>query len=123
MSWWSRTYNRPLKDPILLSYTFEELLYEYYDHYERLEAKEEEIEAQSDRIELEKDVAASDWADEMERKEEEEIQKRAAAQANKKEPPKDPREDLDNVEWMEKLIEEEKKKRGEDFGENVDIEF
>lgn len=31
MAWWSRTYNRPLKDPLLLSYTFEELLYEYYD--------------------------------------------------------------------------------------------
>jgi hypothetical protein len=31
MCWWSKTYKRPLKDPILLSYTFEELLFEYYD--------------------------------------------------------------------------------------------
>lgn len=31
MCWWSKTYKRPLKDPVLLSYTFEELLFEYYD--------------------------------------------------------------------------------------------
>ena len=28
-SWWSRTYNRPLKDPLLHSYTMEELIYEF----------------------------------------------------------------------------------------------
>ena len=30
-SWWSNLYNRPLKDPLLESYTLEELLYEFYD--------------------------------------------------------------------------------------------
>ena len=39
-SWWSRTYNRPLKDPLLLSYTTEELLYEFYDRVERRLAEE-----------------------------------------------------------------------------------
>ena len=35
MSWWSKEYSRPLKDPLLLSYTLEELLYEFYDKIER----------------------------------------------------------------------------------------
>jgi len=42
MCWWSQTYKRPLKDPVLLSYTFEELLFEYYDKIIR----EEEEKAQ-----------------------------------------------------------------------------
>lgn len=31
--WWCRTYNRPLKDPILLSYTIDELAYEFFRHF------------------------------------------------------------------------------------------
>lgn len=27
--WWCRTYNRPFKDPLLMSYTIDELCYEY----------------------------------------------------------------------------------------------
>lgn len=27
--WWCRTYNRPFKDPLLMSYTADELCYEY----------------------------------------------------------------------------------------------
>jgi hypothetical protein len=30
--WWCRTYNRPLKDPLLASYTIDELTYEYLRH-------------------------------------------------------------------------------------------
>jgi hypothetical protein len=38
-SWWSDKYNRPLKDPLLLSYTLEELLYEFHDKIKREEHK------------------------------------------------------------------------------------
>jgi len=30
--WWCRTYNRPFKDPLLQSYTLDELTYEYLRH-------------------------------------------------------------------------------------------
>jgi hypothetical protein len=30
--WWCRTYNRPLKDPLLGQYTLDELTYEYLRH-------------------------------------------------------------------------------------------
>lgn len=30
--WWCRRYNRPYKDPLFDSYTFEELLLEYYEN-------------------------------------------------------------------------------------------
>lgn len=31
--WWCQTYNKPLKDPILLSYTIDELAYEFFRHF------------------------------------------------------------------------------------------
>jgi hypothetical protein len=31
--WWCRTYNRPLKDPLLMSYTADELSYEFLRHF------------------------------------------------------------------------------------------
>lgn len=31
--WWCTKYNRPFKDPLLLSYTLEELFYEYMTHH------------------------------------------------------------------------------------------
>lgn len=31
MGWWCRRYNKPYKSPELLEYTFEELLFEYFD--------------------------------------------------------------------------------------------
>lgn len=31
VKWWCRYYNRPYKDPTLLEYTLEELLYEFFD--------------------------------------------------------------------------------------------
>lgn len=31
--WWCRTYNRPMKDPMLEQYTLPELCYEYLRHY------------------------------------------------------------------------------------------
>ena len=31
--WWCSTYNRPFKDPLLMSYTADELTYEFLRHY------------------------------------------------------------------------------------------
>src|ERR1700686_1993722 len=50
-SWWSNTYNRPLKDPLLESYTLEELVYEFYDKIERQKAGEERSTQEADKIE------------------------------------------------------------------------
>ena len=50
-SWWSKLYNRPLKDPVLLSYTLHELLYEYYDRLERERAEIVKREQEADTIE------------------------------------------------------------------------
>lgn len=115
-----------MKDPLLLSYTFEELLYEYYDHIERNKAREELQEAEADRIEEEKAAAAEDWADAMEREEEEQRRRMAeikAAKEKEQKEPYDPTTDPDNVEWMNKIIEEEREKRGDDFGDDVELKF
>lgn len=54
--WWCRTYNRPMKDPLLATYTLNELCYEFLRHYylnpdndpkKELEAKE--IQADEDK--------------------------------------------------------------------------
>ena len=66
-SWWSKYYSRPLKDPLLESYTLEELLYEYFDIIKRKEAEEEEAKAINDKIEDEKLDATLKWAEEDER--------------------------------------------------------
>jgi hypothetical protein len=76
--WWCIKYNRPLKDPLLDSYTLDELAYEYLiwfymnPEHDPVEKKLKEAQTQSDE----------DWAREQLRK---------AAEANKKvAPPKPP---------------------------------
>lgn len=119
-SWWSRTYNRPLKDPLLESYTTEELLYEFYDRIERNKAEEERLEQDSVKIEEDKDKAAEDWAEKMEREEREaELRKEASKTATKSDPTKDP----ENVKWMEEQIRAAKQVYGDSFGENIDENF
>ena len=120
-SWWSRTYNRPLKDPLLQTYTLEELLYEFYDRIERAKAEDERLEQEDVKIEEEKDKANEDWAEKMER-EELEAEMRAAG-AKSSEPAKDPTKDPANVAWMEKQIQEAKAVYGEDFGEDIEDDF
>lgn len=105
MAWWSRKYNRPLKDPILLSYSIEELSYEYHIHNEIEKAAEEQVNYEADKIEEEKEKAAADWAAQME---EEEAQ---AAQAK------------DDATWMREHIADSKSVFGEDFGEDLNVEF
>jgi hypothetical protein len=119
-SWWSRTYNRPLKDPLLQSYTLEELLYEFYDRIERAKAEQERLEQEDDKIEEGKEQEALDWAERME-KEEREAELRA--EAAKAESVEDPTKDPENVRWMEEQIQQAKELYGDSFGEDISENF
>lgn len=120
-SWWSRTYNRPLKDPLLLSYTLEELLYEFYDRIERQKAQEESLEQESDKIEEAKEKADADWAEKMEREEREAELREQAAELEKAK--SDPTKDPENIKWMEEQLRIGKQVHGETFGEDIDDRF
>jgi hypothetical protein len=111
-SWWSRTYNRPLKDPILATYTLEELIYEFYDRVERKQAEKDRAEEETDKIEMDKEQADLDWAEKEEMKE-------LAAEKAKEAPKPDPTKDPDNIKWMEEQIANAKKVHGETFGEDI----
>lgn len=115
-SWWSRTYNRPLKDPLLESYTTEELLYEFYDRIERQKAEEERLEQEDVKIEETKDKENEDWAERMEREEREAELRAEAAQ------PQDPTKDPANVAWMEQQLAAGKEAFGDSFGEDIEFE-
>jgi len=113
-SWWSRTYNRPLKDPLLLSYTTEELLYEFFDRIERVKAQEEQANKANDKIEEDKEKAALDWAQKEELKELKQELKLAKV---------DPTKDPANIKWMEEQLQKAKTQFGEDFGEDINENF
>ena len=109
--WWSEYYNRPLKDPILASYTLEELTYEYYDKIERRKAIDEAVDEESDRIEdgvLKENLT---WAEEEEKKEREEMLQKLEEEKKA------------NEEWMKQEIERAKEKHGNDYGEDVTLDF
>jgi hypothetical protein len=116
-SWWSRSYNRPLKDPLLQSYSLEELLYEFYDRIERAEAEKERVEQETDKIEMDKEQAAIDWAEAEEKRDIEAMKADAAKQKDK--PTLNPTQDPDNVRWMEEQIQKAKIVEGETFGEDI----
>lgn len=120
-SWWSRTYNRPLKDPLLDTYTLEELLYEFYDKIERRKAEEERINSEADKIEEAKDKEVLDWAELEEKKELEALKAKAATQESK--PNQDPTKDPANVAWMEEQLNKAKEVFGESFGEDIVEDF
>lgn len=120
-SWWSRTYNRPLKDPILLSYTLEELLYEFYDRIERQKAEEERLELEDGKIEEDKERAIHDWAEQEEQKELDALKSQAAKSESK--PITDPTKDPENVAWMEEQVQKAKEVYGENFGEDIEVNF
>jgi hypothetical protein len=119
-SWWSRTYNRPLKDPLLLEYTLEELLYEFYDRVERQAAEQERIKDLEVQEEVSKEKADLDWAEKMEQEEMAEL-KAKAAQASA--PAADPTKDPENVKWMEEQMRIHKEQFGETFGEDIEESF
>lgn len=116
-SWWSNTYNRPLKDPLLENYTLEELLYEFYDKIERQKAAEERVARDTDKIEETKEKEVLDWAEQEEKKELEEMQQEAAKQAI------DPTKDPQNIKWMEQQMAQAKQAHGETFGEDIEEDF
>jgi hypothetical protein len=120
-SWWSRTYNRPLKDPLLETYTLEELLYEFYDKIERRKAEEERIDSEADKIEDSKEKADLDWAEQEEKRELEVLKANAASQSP--ESTVDPTKDPVNVAWMEEQINKAKELLGESFGEDIEESF
>jgi len=119
MSWWSRTYNRPLKDPVLLSYSVEELLYEFYDKIERAKAATEAAEQETDKIEEKKEKAALDWAEEEEKRELEALSRGETPQTPPSPPSIKPSELEENKKWMEEQIRLNKKQFGEDFGDDI----
>jgi hypothetical protein len=116
-SWWSNTYKRPLKDPLLESYTLEELLYEFYDKMERQQAAEERVASEADKIEETKEKEVLDWAEAEEKRELEEMQLKAAKQAT------DPVKDPANQKWMEEEIRKAKEQFGPEFGEDISADF
>jgi hypothetical protein len=71
--WWCQHYKRPYKDPLLDSYTFEELAFEYYDVTQAINVKSEEVKV-SEKIEDED----RKWAEEEEARELEEMRQLAA---------------------------------------------
>lgn len=121
-SWWSRLYNRPLKDPLLSEYTLEDLLYEFYDRVERRASEQEREKAEEIKEEADKEKVDLDWAERME-KEELEQMKAKAKTTMKKEAPADPTKDPENVKWMEEQMRLNKEQFGETFGEDVELSF
>ena len=112
-SWWSTTYNRPLKDPVLASYSLEELLYEFYDKIERQKAAQERLAQEDVKIEEAKEKEVLDWAEEEEKKELAEMQ-RLADQGSQ-----DPLKDPENIKWMREQIVKAKEQFGNSFGEDI----
>jgi hypothetical protein len=119
-SWWSRTYNRPLLDPLLQSYTLEQLLYEFYDRVERHAAEQERIKDTEIAQEESKEQADLEWADKMEQEELAQMKAKAAEAAGKT---VDPTLDPENVKWMEEQMKANKAQFGETFGEDLEVNF
>lgn len=109
---------------MLQSYTTEELLYEYYDRFERVRAEELHSEEESDKIEDGKLKQTMDWAEaeekaELERLMAEEKAKKSEESASVVDPTSDPA----NREWMDKQIQEAKEVYGDSFGEDIEDNF
>jgi hypothetical protein len=116
-SWWSNLYNRPLKDPLLESYTLEELIYEFYDRLERSKAAEERSAQETDKMEEAKEKEVLDWAEQEEKKELEEMRMAAEKAAA------DPTQDPENIKWMNEQLDKYKQAYGDSFGEDIDESF
>jgi hypothetical protein len=116
--WWSDYYSRPLKDPILQNYTFEELVYEYYAQSEYEKARKERIEQESDKIEKDNLQDAIDWADQMEA---DELQEQPML--SKQSEDIDPLQDPENIAWMEQQMRQAKELYGDNFGDDISEDF
>ncbi len=105
----------------MLSYTTEELIYEFYDRIERRLAEEERINTESDKIEEDKEKAILDWAEQEEKKELAALKGESAQEEAK--PVQDPTKDPANLAWMEEQLQQGKEVYGEDFGEDIEERF
>lgn len=105
----------------MLSYTIEELLYEFYDRIERRAAEEERTNSESDRIEEEKEKSVLDWAEQEEKRELEELKKKAYQEEGA--PSTDPTKDPANIAWMEEQLKQGKQLFGDSFGEDIEEDF
>jgi hypothetical protein len=105
---------------LLLTYTLEELLYEFYDRLERVAAEEERSHKEETITEDAKEKEIEDWIAEEERKEAQAEQSKV--QSDKK-PPVDPTKDPANIKWMEEQIRMAKQHLGDDFGEDLELNF
>lgn len=114
--WWSKTYSRPLKDPLLSLYTLEELYYEFKQSSEREKASKEKVEQEADNIEKEKMDDALAWAEAEEKKELE-----AGLKSNDSKPDWQPSEE--DRKWMQDQMQKAKEVYGEDFGEDIIEDF
>lgn len=103
--WWSSRYSRPIKDPLLQTYTLEELLYEYFLHTEKDVVDAEQIENAKGKEEDDKLDAEEAWADQMEAEFEAELEAE--------------RKKTEQEEWMKKQLEEE----SQEFKEDLSINF
>lgn len=104
-----------------MSYSTEELLYEYYDHIERDKVEQYKLEEESDKIEDDKLQQALDWAEQEEKKDLERLQKEG--QNKPKEDVEDPMLNPENQKWVEEQLEKAKDQYGDEFGEDVNLDF
>lgn len=108
-----------MKDPVLLSYTAEELMYEYLDHTERAEYAKSISTDSEEAAEEGKFDEAMKWAEEEEAKDKALQEQQLTKQSIDKSSDLTP----EDVKWMEEQLANEKKELGEDFGEDFIGEF
>jgi len=115
--WWCKYYSRPFKDPLLETYSLEELLYEYFYFIEEKQWQIEKEQLEGDKIEEDKRKDGLKWAEEMEKMEQLENDK---IQQNKIENTNITDKDK---QWMEEYIKKNKEQQGETFGEDIEEVF
>lgn len=83
--------------------------------------------SEDDKIEVDTEKANLDWAEQEEKRELEELAKKKATPAKeptKEEPtPVNPIDDPDNQKWMAEELAKAKAQYGDDFGENLIVNF
>jgi len=116
-NWWCNKWNRPLKDPLLAEYTLEELIYEFHSFREYDKASEERLQQEADRIEDDKYDAQMAVIEAMEAEDRAREEREAAETAS------NPVNNPINQKWMEELIRKDKELHGEEYGEDLELNF
>lgn len=103
-TWWSEKYNRPLKDPLLQSYSIEELIYEYCV----FSAKEKLINDIKKEKEEQEELASRKEADEFAKQFGFDEEDNEESEDNNSNNPSDSNNiSKEDEEWMNKVIKEE----------------